>query len=129
MDTLNRPQLYKFFDEKISKTAMVERDGEWFVKGRWSLISVWGDGEIDIWLCDPSELPNINSLGTGKINNMCTVLADSAKNLRVKWTVRKLTGEACTQGRGKGVVLQNLKLLGIRKKREGGFIPTEHQFK
>lgn len=117
---MNKEKLYQFFEEKISKSAIQKRDNDWIISGKWSIVSVWDDGLIDIWLCDAKNLP-LGMLGERKLTNIITGL----EKISVKSVFHRLTGEAYTQTLDKEVVLLNLNLLGIRRKRQvsklGGF--------
>ena len=109
---MNKKSLYEFFDKQISETAISRRYNEWVIKGKWSIVSAWEDGWIDIWVCDVKNLPR-GMLGERKLSNIQRGLSKTS----VKLDFHRLTGEGYTQTKDKGVVLQNLKLLGIRKKK------------
>ena len=109
---MNKKSLYEFFDKQISETAISRRYNEWVIKGKWSIVSAWEDGWIDIWVCDVKNLPR-GMLGERKLSNIQRGLLKTSAKL----DFCRLTGEGYTQTRDKEVVLQNLKLLGIRKKR------------
>ena len=110
---MNKEKLYQFFEEKISKSAIQKRDNDWIILGKWSIVSVWDDGLIDIWLCDAQNLP-LGMLGERKLTNIITGL----EKISVKSVFHRLTGEAYTQAMDKELVLLNLNLLGIRKKKQ-----------
>ena len=117
---MNKEKLYQFFEEKISKSAIQKRDDEWVIVGKWSIVSVWDDGLIDIWLCDAPNLPR-GMLGERKLTNIITGLEKTS----VKLVFHRLTGEAYTQTMDKELVLLNLNLLGIRKKKQ---LPPDFTF-
>ena len=109
---MNKYQLYEFFNCKISNLSIQKRDDEWIIRGKWSIVSVWDDGLIDIWLCNAPNLPQ-GMLGERTLTNMLRGVEKST----VGTGSHRLSGEAYTQTRDKDVVLLNLGLLGIRKKR------------
>jgi len=65
---------------------------------------------IDIWICNPFDM--VNCLGQRKVNNMLEALEG-----RYKLGFHRLNGEAWGKTPSKLVVLENLSLLGIRRKR------------
>ena len=117
---MNKGNLYQFFEEKISKSAIQKRDDEWVIVGKWSIVSVWDDGLIDIWLCDVKNF-SLGMLGERKLTNIVTGLG----KISVKLAFHRLTGEAYTQTMDKELVLLNLNLLGIRKKKQ---LPNDFTF-
>ena len=100
---MNKEKLYQLFEEKISKSSIQKRDDEWIIIGKWSIVSVWDDGLIDIWLCDAPNLPR-GMLGERKLSNIITGLEKTS----VKLVFHRLTGEAYTQTMDKELVLLNL---------------------
>lgn len=108
---MTKTELYEYYDQKISKLAIQEIDGEWTVVGKWSRTVIMDSGLIDIWICNHSDIPA--GLGTRKVRNMLAALSGYAGNE----TVREITGEGYVQTWDKGVVLHNLASLGIRIKR------------
>jgi len=108
--TLGKTDLFNFFDQQISMKAIQKIDDEWQVVGKWCRLAIEENGIIDLWICNPSDM--IQGLGTGKVNNMVEAL-----KVLVKTPFTVLNGEAWVKLRNKGVILDSLPLLGIRKKR------------
>lgn len=107
---MTKSEIYNFFDRKISKLAIQQIDGEWKVVGKWCRVGFDDDGTIDIRLCNPNDIAK--GLGQRKLKIMLKGFKSPAKT-----TFRELTGEAYTKTQDKQDVLENLRLLGIRKKR------------
>jgi len=106
---MNKRQLYQFFDKKITKQAIKNIDDEWQIVGKFCRVSVM-DGLIDIWLCSPGDM--VSGLSPMKLTYMLKGLKTSQE---AKLT--ELDGEAYIQTRDKRDVLQNLSVLGIKRKR------------
>ncbi len=113
MSVISKSQIFHAFGERISITAIQNIAGEWMIKGKWCFIAPDdGKGEVwDIWICNSDNL--CKGLGQRKVKNILHTL-----NGTVKTPFRELTGEAWGKVRDKGLILQNLHLLGIRKKRQ-----------
>ncbi len=109
---MTKQELFDAFDQKISKKAIVSRGDEYVIQGRFCVIAFEEPDLWDIWVCNPDDL--YSGLGAKKVRNICAELIKSAVNL----PVRELTGETDTRTRDKGVILNNLSVLGIRKKRQ-----------
>lgn len=107
---MNKSELFAAFDEKISKTSIVNRDSKFVVQGKFCVISHEPPDFWDIWICNPGDL--YSGLGTKKVRNICAELEKSEGC----GAVRELTGEADVTARGTAVILDNLRVLGIRKK-------------
>ena len=109
---MNKTQIFSAFDGKISKTAIQCIDDEWQIKGKWCYVApddnngnVW-----DIWLCNPNDIAV--GLSQRRVRSINHALESTGK-----MEFNELTGEAWGKVRDKEVILENLKLLGIRKKR------------
>ena len=109
---MTKQELYEFFDRRISKTAIIKRDDEWIVKGKHCTLSLEDNYTIDVWICHPADL--YSGLGQRKVRNILRILEKSPVGVQFI----ELTGEAHAKVQGTELILQNLKLLGIRKKRE-----------
>jgi len=108
---MNKSELYDYFDQIISKTAIKQRDdGEWQVVGKWCAVSFDDDGSIDLFICNPKDM--VNGLGQRKLNNTISGLKSKPTT---KFT--ELDGEAWAKVADKAVILDNLRLLGIRRKK------------
>ena len=109
---MNQSQLFDAFKGRISKTAIRKVDDEWRIVGKFCFVTKDDDGDVwDIWICSPSNLSA--GLGRRKLKHIL-----SGFNLPTGEGFYEATGEAWGKVRGTGIILQNLDLLGIRKKRQ-----------
>lgn len=111
---MNKTEIYEFFDKKISKRAIKDRDGEWVIVGKTCIVGVDDDGFWDFWLCNPKNLAA--GLGQGACNNRILALKSATND-----PVIERNGEAWTKVAGteiKRLILDHLSLFGISKKRE-----------
>lgn len=99
--------LRKIFENEVSSSAFQVIDCETRIVGKFAQISLIGDRLFDIWLVRPSLQP----LSTRKLNSIIKRFPQEAKFL-------VLTGEAYTQVRDVNIVIENLSLLGIKRKRK-----------
>jgi len=110
---MNKADIYKAFESKISKTAIQHRYNEWVIKGKYCIIAPDdNNGDIwDIWICNPGDITA--GLSQRKVKSMVCTLESTGK-----MEFNELTGEAWDKARDKEIIFGNLKLLGIRKKRK-----------
>jgi len=113
---MNKIQLFDYFDQKISMTAINSIDGDWLVTGKFCRIGIDEDGQIDLWICNHKDIAK--GLGTKKLRNILSTL----KSLTTT-AVHELNGEAWMELSDKDVILSSTRLLGIRKKK---VISQEH---
>jgi len=109
---MNKQELFNAFNQKISLKSIVRRDDEYVIQGKFCIIAPTGKNRWNIWICNPDDL--YNGLGQRKVRNIAAKLFKSA----VGMTFTELTGEGYGVVAGTKLILQNLKLLGIRKKRQ-----------
>lgn len=115
---MTKQELYDAFDGKISKTCLVDdqtETGSYMIQGKYCWIQTafdYGDDVWNIFICNPTDMHK--GLGLRKVRNIVRVLPKTC----VKTAYRELNGEADMWVKGTEGILQNLKLLGIRKKRE-----------
>ena len=107
---MTKSEIYEAFDQKISKVAIVERDGNYVIQVKWSIIERVDD-LLDVFICNPNDMTK--GLSQRKVNSMISHLKTPPPA-----PFKVLTGEAWTQVASKDFILQNLDLLGIRKKRQ-----------
>ncbi len=107
---MTKSELYNFFNQKISKTAIVNECDEFQLIGKFCKVSV-DDGVIDLWLCNPRDLAK--GLGSRRLNSIVAAL-----NSTVERPFTILNGEAYTKTRDKDLILKNARLLGLRLKRQ-----------
>jgi len=100
------------FEDKISSTAIQFRYDEWVFKGKFCIVAPdYEDGGVwDIWICNPDDIAA--GLSQRRVRNIIQALESTGK-----MEFNELTGEAWGKVSDKNVILGNLKLLGIRKKR------------
>jgi hypothetical protein len=99
--------LHRIFQSEVSSSAFQVVDGETRIVGKFAQISLMEKGVFDIWLVGLGLHP----LSTRKLNSIIKMFPQGVE-------FRVLTGEAYAQVRDKGVVLESLSLLGIRRKRK-----------
>jgi len=102
-----KQELYDAFQGKISKTAFNHAQQ---VQGKFSLIEKVDNETWDIYLCNPQD--SVNGLHKNKINNIVKALLKTNSSLEFHILHR----EAWVQTNDANVILENLKILGIRKK-------------
>ena len=108
---MNKAELYDFFEQKISQSAIQFIDYEYMVIGRTCRISVDDKGEIDIFICNHRNLTE--GLGTRALRTRLDAVKTHAARLVVE-----LDGEGYIKTRDKDSVFRAMRLLGIRKKKE-----------
>jgi hypothetical protein len=102
--------LREIFGNNVSSSAFKLIDGELTLIGKWCRIALDDDGKIDLWICNTADM--LAGLGVRKVGNIVSRI-----NYRVGSPLRELNGEAWGKVRDKEIILQNLPLLGIKKKR------------
>jgi hypothetical protein len=107
---MNKKEIFNAFDQKISKKCIVYRDTEWLIQGKYCVIAPLGNNEFDVWICDPDPS---QILDQRKVRNIATNLFKS----HCSEAFTELTGEGYGVIAGTELILQNLDLLGIKKKR------------
>ncbi len=105
----------------ISPSAIKVIDDEYEIVGKFCRIIMFDNGQIDLWLCDPSCMAE--GLSKRKLNSLVSALEVPVEStFRDKVTkpipFNVLEGEAWINLDLPDLILNNLKLLGIRKKRE-----------
>ncbi len=109
---MNKKGLFDAFSQKISKKSIVNRDGEFVIQGKFCVIAYEPPDLWDIWICNPDDL--YSGLTQRKVSGIIASLQKSKG-----WGVfRELTGEADVRVRDKQLILNNLPVLGIKKKQE-----------
>ncbi len=110
---MRKSKIFQAFDGKTSMTAIQFRYDEWVIKGKFCIVAP--DDEIgnvwDIWICNPGDIKA--GLSQRKVKSMVRTLESTGK-----MEFNELTGEAWGKPRDQEIILGNLKLLGIRKKRQ-----------
>ena len=105
----------------VSPSAIKKIDDEYEIVGKFCRIIMFDDGQIDLWLCNPSNM--VKGLSKRKLNSLVSALEVPVEStFRDKVTkpisFNVLEGEAWVNLDLPDLILNNLKLLGIRKKRE-----------
>lgn len=108
---MTKKQLFNYFNGQISMKAICKIDGEWQIIGKWCRVSIDDDGLIDLFICNSADM--YAGLGARKLKNIVSSLKS-----RVGTTFTEGNGEAWGKVRDKEVILQNITLLGIRRKRQ-----------
>ena len=110
-DVMNKTELYDFFDQRISQSAIQFIDYEYMVVGKTCRNSVDDDGQIDIFICNHDNL--YEGLGTRALRTRLDAVKTPAARLVVE-----LNGEGYIKTRDKDSVFRAMRLLGIRKKKQ-----------
>ena len=109
---MNKKELFNVFDQRISEKSIVERNDEFVIQGKFCVIAPIGNNKFDIWICNPDD--PYKGLGQRKVRNIAANLFKSP--CISEFT--ELTGEGYGVVAGTEIILQNLNLLGIKKKRQ-----------
>jgi hypothetical protein len=108
---MNKKELFNAFDQRISEKSIVERNDEYVIEGKFCVITPMGENRWDVWICNSNDIDQ--GLDQRKVINIAANLFKSP----CKSELTELTGEGWGVVAGTGIILQNLKLLGIKKKR------------
>ncbi len=105
----------------VSPSVIKKIDDEYEIVGKFCRIIMFDDGRIDLWLCNPSNM--FKGLSKRKLNSLVSALevpVESTFSDKVTKSISfsVLEGEAWINLDLPDLILNNLKLLGIRKKRE-----------
>ena len=105
----------------VSPSVIKKIDDEYEIVGKFCRIIMFDDWQIDLWLCNPANMSK--GLSKRKLNNLVSALevpVESTFNDKVIKPISfsVLEGEAWINLDLPDLILNNLKLLGIRKKRE-----------
>ncbi len=103
---MSQIEVYEAFDQKISKTVIVSDGCEWGITGKFCRVTPEGN-QWDVWLCNPKDIAA--GIGTGKRNNIVEALGTD-----LNWHLLDREAWAIVP---KERILDNLKALGIRRKR------------
>lgn len=102
--------LRNIFGKDISSSAFKIIDGELNIIGKYCRITLEDNGVFDVFICNHADIKK--GLSTVRVRNVISRL-----NIPVGSHFHELTGEAWGKVQGKEIILENLPLLGIRKKR------------
>jgi hypothetical protein len=102
--------LRKIFGNDVSSSAFKSIDGELNIVGKWCRIALEDNGVFDVWICNTADLNS--GLVQKKVRNIVSRLNSQARS-----PFHELNGEAWGKVRGKEIILENLSVLGIKKKR------------
>ena len=102
--------LREIFARDVSSVAFKLIDGELNIIGKWCRITLEDNGVFDVWICNTADIQK--GLGVRKVRNIVLSLNSTAGS-----PFHELNGEAWGKVRGKEIILENLPVLGIKKKR------------
>lgn len=105
---MTKTEMFNALGGLVSKTAIRLVDEEWRVVGKFCYISPTVGG-WDVWICNPRNLTA--GLTNKKVSYML-------KNLRENGKIRELDGEALGVVQGGWLDASNLRVLGVRLKRQ-----------
>ena len=105
----------------VSPSVIKKIDDEYEIVGKYCRIIMFDDWQIDLWLCNPANMDK--GLSKRKLNSLVSALevpVESTFSDKVTKSISfsVLEGEAWINLDLPDLILNNLKLLGIRKKRE-----------
>ena len=105
----------------VSPSVIKKIDDEYEIVGKFCRIIMLDNRQIDLWLCNPSNMSK--GLSKRKLNSLVSALempVESTFSDKVTKPISfsVLEGEAWINLDLPDLILNNLKLLGIRKKRE-----------
>ncbi len=105
----------------VSPSVIKKIDDEYEIVGKYCRIIMFDDWQIDLWLCNPTNMDK--GLSKRKLNSLISALEVPVEStFRDKVTkpisFSVLEGEAWINLDLPDLILNNLKLLGIREKRE-----------
>jgi len=107
---MNKTEIFNAFNGQISRTAIREAGGEYWVVGKYCYVAPQ-DGGWDVWICNTRDLTA--GLGQRKVHNLCQAIFGRIKSGPQHKIV---DGEAWGLVKTETVLL-NAKILGIRRKR------------
>ena|SRR3990167_3241010 len=108
---MTKDEIYRDLGGKISRTAIIDRDGEYVIQGKYCIAAPEEGGIFDVFICNPKNMAA--GLGQKRVRNMLRAWKTS-----VGTTFRELTGEAWAKVAGTDEILANAAILGIRRKRK-----------
>jgi hypothetical protein len=105
----------------VSPSAIKKIDDEYEIVGKFCRIILFDDGSIDLWLCNPANM--YKGLSKRKLNSLVSRLAAPVEGTFSDKTNKPIAfvvvdGEAWINLDLPDLILNNLKVLGVRKKRE-----------
>lgn len=108
---MTKQQLFHAFRGDISKSAIIEKDHVWCIVGKFCEIERVGD-LWDLYICNPKNMTK------GLSQRKVSIIVSELQNHPTKATFTVLNGEAYCQIESVDLILKNLDLLGIRKKKK-----------
>ena len=108
----SKKEISKHFDNKISPKWIKSDGSEYGIVGKYCRITPIDGKYWDLWLCNPADIAK--GLGTRRLNRIISILSE---NMCQERPFTELTGEAYTRVATKELILGNLSLLGIKRKR------------
>ena len=117
---MTKDDLLKTFPT-VAPSTIKKIDDEYEIVGKFCRIIMFDDGQIDLWLCNPANM--VKGLSKRKLNSLVSALevpVESTFRDKVTKSIsfNVLEGEAWINLDLPDLILNNLKLLGIREKRE-----------
>lgn len=105
----------------VSPSVIKKIEDEYEIVGKFCRVIIFDDGKIDLWLCNPKKM--FNGLSKRKLDSLVKALEVPTKGSLNDQTKESISftvvdGEAWLNLDLPDLILNNLKVLGIRKKRE-----------
>ena len=108
---MTKEEIYNAFNGKISRTAIIDRGGEYVVQGKYCIAAPEEDSIWDVWVCNPKNISA--GLSQKRVNSTLSALQGCDKR-----PIRVLTGEGWVKVAGTEKIIANLAPLGIPRKRK-----------
>ncbi len=117
---MTKDDLLKTFPT-VAPSTIKKIDDEYEIVGKFCKVIMFDDGTIDLWLCNPTDM--FNGLSKRKLNSLVYALEVPVGSTFNDTTTKSISfnvldGEAWINLDLPDLILENLKLLGVRKKRE-----------
>ncbi len=114
---MTKDDLLKIFPT-VAPSAIKKIDDEYEIVGKFCRVIMFDDGTIDLWLCNPTDM--FNGLSKRKLNSLVYALEVPVESTFNDTTTKPISfsvldGEAWINLDLPDLILENLKLLGIRK--------------
>ena len=110
---MNKKQITKSFDNKIAPRCIRYDGCEWGITGKYCRITPLDGERWDLWLCNAENIEE--GLRPRRLSNIIRILSEK---MPATGLFRELTGEAYTQHASTELILNNLALLGIFRKKQ-----------
>ena len=70
---MNKQDVFDSFHQQIAQRCITHDGYEWGVTGKYCRITILGDGNLDLWLCNSQNIAK--GLGMRRINRILSILS------------------------------------------------------